>query len=121
VNGNTLDQTLLLEVADGASSQRSVNLESVRNNGGGDELVGGDLLQETVVGLLVKDNLVGKLVLDVSLGPLLLGLLGSSRGGGLGLGGGGLGTLSSVLLGGLLNYKGKKKRKKGLTFLFNQI
>jgi hypothetical protein len=101
VDGHTLDQTLLLELTDGATSQRTVNLKSVRHNGRSDELVGGDLLEESVVGLLVKDNLVGKLVLDVSLGPLLLLLLTTTSGGSLGLGGGGLSLILTGLLGGL--------------------
>lgn len=45
-------------------------LHSVRNNGGSDELVGGNLLHELVISLLVKDNLIGQLVLNVTLGPL---------------------------------------------------
>jgi hypothetical protein len=94
-DGDLLDQTLLLELTDGVTGKRTVdlkkqvfffeqrfreemremepviaNLHSVRNNGRSDNLVGGDLLHELIVSLLVKDNLVGKLVLNVTLGPL---------------------------------------------------
>lgn len=72
---------------DSDTSQRSVDLETLDEDALGDELEGGDLLEDTVVeGLVEGDGVLG-LVLDLALGPLLL--LGgfSSRGdGGFGFG-----------------------------------
>ena len=43
-----LDQTLLLEVAHGLAGERSVDLHAVNENRLGDQLVGGDLLDDLV-------------------------------------------------------------------------
>jgi hypothetical protein len=72
---------------DSNPGQRSVDLETLDEDTLGDELEGGDLLEDTVVESLVEGDGVLGLVLDLSLGPLLL--LGgfSSRGdGGFGFG-----------------------------------
>jgi hypothetical protein len=45
----------------------------------GDELVGRDFLEQTIVGRLIEDNNVVRLILKLLGGPLLLGLL-STRG-----------------------------------------
>ena len=66
------DETLSCEVLDGGSGERSVDLETVDEDRGGDELVSGHFLEELVVGSLVKGDGVVGLVLDLSLGPLLL-------------------------------------------------
>jgi hypothetical protein len=43
-----LDETLRLEVGDCASSERTVDLHSVDESGGGDDSVGGDFLHDSV-------------------------------------------------------------------------
>lgn len=69
---NALDRSLLLQVPDGNASQRAVDLETLDEDALGDELEGGDFLQDTVVGSLVEGDGVLGLILDLSLGPLLL-------------------------------------------------
>lgn len=88
---NTLDEALLLEVGDGATGKRSVDLHAVDEDRLRDDLVGGDLLHDTVAAMLVKfgqkqqrrqrqysldglveGNGVVGLVLYLALGPLLL-------------------------------------------------
>lgn len=57
---------------DGDTSQGAVDLETFDEDALGDELEGGDFLQDTVVeGLVEGDGVLG-LILDLSLGPLLL-------------------------------------------------
>jgi hypothetical protein len=48
---NLLNQTLLLEVGDRTTGQRSVDLHSVDEGRGGDDFVGGDLLHDSVAGV----------------------------------------------------------------------
>lgn len=86
---NSLDKTLLLKESDGTSGEGTVDLHSVDEDGLRNKLVGGDLLEDSVVDGLVNDNGVVGLVLHLALAPLLLltGLgTGHSGGGLLGLG-----------------------------------
>ena len=69
---NSLDQLLLLKVADSNAGQAAVNFETLNEDALADELEGGDFLQDTVVGGLVEGDSVLGLVLDLALGPLLL-------------------------------------------------
>ena len=75
VTRDGLDQTLSFELTDGNTSQRTVQLETINQNRLGDELVGGDFLEQTIVGRLIEDNQVVGLILDLLGRPLLLGLL----------------------------------------------
>jgi len=81
VVGNRFHKTLVNEFSDGTSSQTSVDLQSLRNNGGSDELGSGDFLQELIVGGLIEDDQVGDLLSGLGLGPLLLLLLGRASDG----------------------------------------
>lgn len=67
-----LDQTLGFKISEGLASARSVDLHAVNEDSGGDELVGGDLLQDLGGGLLVHDGGIVDLLLGLSLRPLLL-------------------------------------------------
>ena len=69
---NLLDLTLLLEMADGDTGERAVNLQALDEDGLGDEAEGRDFLQDAVVQGLVERNGMLGLVLDLALGPLLL-------------------------------------------------
>lgn len=51
-----LDLTFPLQVVDGNSSQGSIDLHSVDEDGLRDHLVGGDFLEDSVVGGLVEDD-----------------------------------------------------------------
>jgi hypothetical protein len=70
-----LDQTLSFEFTNSNTSQRTVQLETINQNRLGDELVGRNFLEQTVIGRLIEDNQVVRLVLDLLGRPLLLGLL----------------------------------------------
>jgi hypothetical protein len=63
---NRLDQALLLEVLDGLSGKRAVNLETIDEHGNGDETVGLHVFVERLLGGLVEDDGVIGLVLDCS-------------------------------------------------------
>ena len=78
VTRDGLDQTLSFELTDSNTSQRTVQLETINQNRLGDELVGGDFLEQTIVGRLIEDNQVVGLILDLLGRPLLLGLLTST-------------------------------------------
>jgi len=67
-----LDQTLSLQIQESLASARTVDLQAVDEDGGGDELVGGNLLDHLGVGLLVHDGGVVGLLLGLTLRPLLL-------------------------------------------------
>jgi hypothetical protein len=69
---DTADLSCLLKVANGPASKTGVDLHAVRDDGSGDELVGGDILQDLIVGLLVKDDRLLSVLLHLGLGPLLL-------------------------------------------------
>lgn len=69
---NSLDKTLLLKESDGTSGEGTVDLHSVDEDGLRNKLVGGDLLEDSVVDGLVNDNGVVGLVLHLALAPLLL-------------------------------------------------
>lgn len=67
------DEALGKEVLEAGAGKGTVDLEAVADNGAGDELVLGDIVDELVKGLLVENDLVLEFVLDASLGgPLLL-------------------------------------------------
>lgn len=72
MGGDGDDDTLVSELADGSAGKGAVDAETVNENRGGDELVGGNLLHQLVVGGLVEDDGVVGLILNLSLGPLLL-------------------------------------------------
>ena len=77
-------------------------LQPFTDDGGGDQLVRGDFLQQLVVGGLVEEDQVVQLVAGLSLGPLLLlGLAAASALLLLGLLGRSLGVLLGVFLGSL--------------------
>jgi len=79
---DTLDEVLPLEVADGHTSQRAVDFETLDEDRLANEAPGGSLLENTIEGRLVKNNGVLSLVLDLSLRPLLfLGGLAATGGG----------------------------------------
>merc|ERR1719458_855047 len=86
VSDHLLDQALLHKLNQSTSGEGATHLQPLGNDGGGDELVGWDLLVQLVIGALVKQNQVVQLVPGLSLGPLLLL---------------GLATSSLLLLGGL--------------------
>jgi len=66
MTNNLLDHTLLLEIRESLACERTVDLESVDENGSGDETVGKDVLVETLLDLLVHDHCMLGLVLDCS-------------------------------------------------------
>lgn len=61
---NGLDDTLLLEVGKGLAGERAVDLQTVDEDGNGDEAVGLDILLELLAGVLVENDGVLGLVLD---------------------------------------------------------
>jgi hypothetical protein len=72
VMANLLDDTLTLQLGQSATSNRSVNTETIDQNTDGDEFVGGNFFHELVIsGLVHNDGVIG-LFLGLSLGPLLL-------------------------------------------------
>merc|ERR1719458_785724 len=86
VSDHLLDQALLHQLNQSTCGEGATHLQPLGNDGGGDELVGWDLLVQLVIGALVEQNQVVQLVPGLSLGPLLLL---------------GLATSSLLLLGGL--------------------
>lgn len=62
-----LDQTLSLQIQESLTSARTVDLQAVNEDSGGDELVGGDLLDHLGVGFLLHDGDVVNLLLGLSL------------------------------------------------------
>ena len=66
-----LDQSLLHQFSQSPPGEGSTNLQP-GDDGGCDEVVGGDLLVQLVVGALVTPHQVVQLVPGLSLGPLLL-------------------------------------------------
>merc|ERR1712192_43619 len=58
VSDNLLDQSLLHELNKSPSGEGTTPLQPLRDDGGSDELVGGDLLVQLVIGALVKQNQV---------------------------------------------------------------
>merc|ERR1719458_298454 len=79
VSDHLLDKALLHQLNQSTSGEGATHLQPLGDNGGSDELVGGNLLIQLVIGALVKQNQVVQLVPGLSLGPLLLlGLAASS-------------------------------------------
>lgn len=70
--GNQLDESLSVQVTQSPLGQGTTHLQTLGHNGGGDQLAGGDLLQQLLVSGLVEQHLVVQLIADLSLGPLLL-------------------------------------------------
>lgn len=64
MSNNLPDGALLLEIVEGLSGERSIDLKTIDERGNGDEAVGLDVLVELVRGLLVEDDGVLGLVLD---------------------------------------------------------
>jgi len=91
VRHNLLDHTLLLQIPHGLAGNGTVYLQTIDEDGNGDETVRLDILLELVCGGFVEDDSVVGLVLDcngsavvsqtgttirtLSLGPLLLSFL----------------------------------------------
>lgn len=71
VGGNGDNETLSSQLADSETGKGTVDAETVDQDGGRNQLVGGDLLHELVVGGLVENDGVVGLVLDLTLGPFL--------------------------------------------------
>ena len=69
---NPFDLLLLLQVANGNTSQRAIDFETLDEDALADEFEGGNFLQDTVVDGLVEGDGVDGLILDLSLRPLLL-------------------------------------------------
>ena len=63
---NLLDDTLLLEVGEGLAGKGTVDLQSVDENGGGDETVGQDILVKALLDVLVHGHSMLSLVLNCS-------------------------------------------------------
>ena len=66
------DEALLQQLGQCLPGQGAAHLKALAHDGGRDQLVRGNLLQELVVGGLVEENQVVKLVPGLALGPLLL-------------------------------------------------
>jgi hypothetical protein len=64
VADNLPDGALLLEIVEGLSGERAVDLQTIDEGGNGDEAVGLDILVELVRGLLVENDGVLGLVLN---------------------------------------------------------
>jgi hypothetical protein len=64
VADDLLDEALLLEIFHGEARERAVDLQSIDQDGDGDETVGLDILLQLVGGGLVEDDGVVGLVLD---------------------------------------------------------
>lgn len=71
VGGDGSNETRLGQLADSNAGEGSIDAETVDQNGGRNQLVGGDFLHKLVIGGLVEDDGVVGLVLDLSLGPFL--------------------------------------------------
>ena len=78
---NSNDKTLFLQNSDCLSSQRSVDLDSLRNDGRGDELGLWDILNELVPDNFVKHDGILNLILLLALRPLLPLRLAAAHGG----------------------------------------
>ena len=73
MSGNLTAETLGHELVDGTAGERAVDLQTLGNDRGGDQLVGGDFLEELLIGGLIEEDQVVQLLLRLSLRPLLLG------------------------------------------------
>lgn len=67
-----LQTTFSEQLLESVPGQRATDLQPLRHNSWGDELVVGDLFVQLLVGRLVEEYQVVELVPDLSLGPLLL-------------------------------------------------
>ena len=79
VTRDRLDQTLRFEFTNSNTSQGTIKLKTVNQNGLRNELVSRDFLKQTFISRLIKNNQVVGLILNFLSGPLLLGFL-STRG-----------------------------------------
>lgn len=64
---NQSDQALGVQLIEGLLRERGADLHALRNKRGGDQFVGGHLLDELVVCCLVEEDQVVQLVADLSL------------------------------------------------------
>jgi hypothetical protein len=71
VGHNGLDETLGGELVDGTTRKRATEAKAIRDDGGGDQLVRGHLLQELLVRWGIHQDSIVKLITDLALGPLL--------------------------------------------------
>ena len=71
MNGDGDNETLGSQLADSEAGQGTADTETVDQDRGRNQLVGGDLLNELVVGGLVEDDGVVGLILNLTLGPFL--------------------------------------------------
>ena len=94
--GDELDELLLGKVLKTLAGEGDGELETVRDDGGGDDLVLGDFLLELVDDVLVEEDGVDELIARLALGPLLLLGVGARTG---------LGSLSLLFLS-LLDLRG---------------
>jgi len=67
-----LDETSYLKFIQSFASQGASDLKTLRDNGGGDQLVRRNFLVQFVVSGLIEQNQVVQLVTDLSFRPLLL-------------------------------------------------
>lgn len=67
-----LDQSLLLQFNQCLPCKRATDLQTLGNDGRGDELVAGHFLEKLLVGALIEKDQVVKLVADLSFRPFLL-------------------------------------------------
>lgn len=65
------NQSLGLQINKGTTGNRGVNLHTIDQHSMGDQLVGGNLLEDLGIGFLVNDDCIVGLFLGLSLGPLL--------------------------------------------------
>jgi hypothetical protein len=64
VSNDLLDDTLLLELSESLARKRSVDLQSVDEDGSSDQTVGENVLVEALLDVLVHDDSMLGLVLD---------------------------------------------------------
>lgn len=64
--------TLFAQLNQSTLGQRATDLQTLRHDRGGDQLVGGHFLVQFLVRGLIEENLVVQLVPDFAFGPLLL-------------------------------------------------
>lgn len=70
--GHQFDHAFGEQLLEGVPCQRATDLQPLRHNSGGDELVVGNFFVQLVVGRLVEEDQVVELIPHFSLGPLLL-------------------------------------------------
>jgi hypothetical protein len=76
---DSLDLTLRFENSNGLSGEGAIDLDTLSDDGGSDQLSLRDLLNELVPGSLIEHNSIVYGFLDLTLGPLLLAALTTSH------------------------------------------